>query len=119
MSWTETKKINSNMFKPLDDLITEKTNISVQHITFSFDGNSITKDATIDEVDMSKSVIIPTTTGTPVYNITGGYRFGTLSYYFTSSTNVRCECNVPATFSASAMVITFGATVEGGINKCH
>ena len=62
---------------------------------------------------MSKSIIIPTTTGTPVRIITGGYLFGTLSYYFTSSTNVKCECNVLSTFSASAMVITFGATVEG------
>lgn len=101
------------MSKPLDRLITEKTNILVQHITFSSDGGTLIQDATIDEVDMSKSVIIPTTTGTPVYHITGGYRFGTLSYYFTSSTSVRCECSVPAAFSASAMVITFGGTVEG------
>lgn len=59
MSWAETKKINSDMSKPLDVLIEEKNNVKIQTVSFNLTANvsAITVTANIDEIDISKSII--------------------------------------------------------------
>lgn len=113
MSWAEVKKINSDMTKPLDELIIEKTNVKIQTITFSFSSsvvapNTITQ--TISQVDTSKSIIVP------ISYINEPY-VSSLSYAFTSSTEIKATRTITegysvTNFNATVLVITFGGDVS-------
>lgn len=50
-------------FKPLNKIVEDCTNIKVQTVTFSFSNSDAptgtTKTVTIDEIDVSKSIIVP------------------------------------------------------------
>lgn len=113
MSWAEVKKINSDMSKPLDALIIEKTNVKIQTITFSFTSSGIAPDTitqTISQVDTSKSIIVP------ISYINEPY-VSSLSYAFTSSTEIKAtrtiaEGQLPTKFNTTILVITFGGDVS-------
>lgn len=117
MSWAETVKINSNMAKSLDTLITEQCAVKMQTVSFSHINPTFAGDVyeieSIDAVDVTKSIIIPTTTGSPARVMSGGsLKMATLSYEFQGNNAVKCTCSEPYTsFTASAVVITFGGNV--------
>lgn len=117
MSWAETKKINSNMAKPLDTLISEQCAVKMQTVSFSHINPQYPSETyetkSIDAVDVTKSIIIPTTTGTPARVLSGGnLRLATLSYEFVGNNSIKCTCSEPYTsFTASVVVITFGGNV--------
>lgn len=113
MSWAETKKINSDMAKPLDTLIIEKTNVKIQTVTFSFSSSLVAPDTitqTISQVDTNKSIIVP------ISYINEPY-VSSLSYAFTSSTEIRAtrttkEGYSSTNFNTTVLVITFGGDVS-------
>ena len=115
MSWAEVHKINSNIKKPLDDLIAEKTNVKMQTIYFAFKagGSSVSAPNTVNvgivEVDIQKSIIVPIS-----YVNTASIK--SLSYNFVDSTTVSCTRSqvsgyAQTDFTVSAIVITFGGNV--------
>lgn len=110
MSWAEVKKINSDMAMPLDKLITDKTNIKIQMVTFTFTTSSSTDNQTktIDAVDTSKSIIIPVS----YVNVSS---VSSLSFGFSTNAVVFCNRTVSVgrdPFDYTLAVITFGATVN-------
>ncbi len=113
MSWAETIKINSDMSKPLDTLIIEKTNVKIQTITFNFLSGLVAPDTitkTISQTDTSKSIIVP------ISYINEPY-ISSLSYAFTSSTEINATRTVTdgqmkTAFNTTVLVITFGGDVS-------
>lgn len=113
MSWAETKKINSDMAKPLDTLIIEKTNVKIQTVTFSFSSGVVapsTITQTISQVDTNKSIIVP------ISYINEPY-VSSLSYAFTSSTEIKATRTITeghslTKFNTTVLVITFGGDVS-------
>lgn len=113
MSWAETIKINSDMAKPLDTLIIEKTNVKIQTVTFNFSSglvapNTITQ--TISQVDTNKSIIVS------ISYINEPY-VSSLSYAFTSSTEIKAtrtvaDSQMKTAFNTTVLVITFGGDVS-------
>ena len=115
MSWAEVHKINSNIKKPLDDLIAEKTNVKMQTVNFAFKaGTSFaaapnTVNVGIDGVDIEKSIIVPIS----YVNTTS---IKSLSYNFVDSTTISCtraqvSDYAQSDFTVTAIVITFGGNV--------
>ena len=118
MSWAETKKINSDMTKPLDKLITEKTNIKIQTVnieipsfTSSYSDESVSKTVEIDEIDTSKSIIYPLYLA-PTHS---GYDIVSVSYEL-SSNSIKLTVGydlangiMVSGFTHTVQIITFGS----------
>ena len=111
MSWAETKKINSDMAKPLDALINEKNNVKIQMVSFDLTMNksAITVTANIDEIDISKSIIyissfinMPNTAAISV-------GFNSSTQAFVKRTPLSDRLGEAGTISAT--IITFGGDV--------
>lgn len=113
MSWAETIKINSDMSKPLDTLIIEKTNVKIQTVTFNFSSGLVAPDTitkTISQTDISKSIIVP------ISYINEPY-VSSLSYAFTSPTEIKAMRTITdgqnkTSFNTTVLVITFGGDVS-------
>ena len=122
MSWAEVKKINGNMAKSLDELITEKTNVKIQTVTVyvpsesgaKHDTATSTGTTTIETIDASKSLIVPIS---PVISDAGNIPRITGVTYNLTNTSV----SVSATYytagsyggnSFTVAVITFGGNVS-------
>lgn len=101
MSWGEVFKINEN--------VNNKTAIKVQNILMTTTGTVSTFTATISSVDTSKSIIIPTTIGSPV---AGNQLPATASFTFDNSTTVRCTMNTSVhNPSFSVAIVEYGNIV--------
>lgn len=123
MSWAEVKKINSDMAKPLDTLISEKTDIKIQTVTVNIPSIKITAftqsntgTATISQVDVEKSILIPIS---PVFPDVGAYTITDMSYSL-NDTSVSITAHFSGslddytpTLNYTVAVLTFGATVNG------
>lgn len=105
--------VNSSLgtpdFKPLDQIIESKTKIKTQHITISipvasYPSNYASSTATIDEVDIEKSIIIPTG------YIPSQEGLWSISYTFANSTTVALTVrgNGNAGGSMSLTILTIG-----------
>lgn len=124
MSWAEVKKINSDMTKPLDTLISEKTDIKIQTVTVTIPSitytalrTSSTGTATLSQVDIEKSILIPIS---PVLSDGGnGYTITALAYNLSdTSVSITVTFSGPTDSNTSPLqytvaVLTFGATVNG------
>lgn len=124
MSWAEVKKINSDMTKPLDKLIIEKTDIKVQTVTVNIPSitygalrTSSTGTATISQVDVEKSILIPIS---PTFSDVGsGFTATGLTYSLNdTSVSITVTFSGPTDSNTSPLqytvaVLTFGATVNG------
>lgn len=124
MSWAEVKKINSDMTKPLDTLISEKTDIKIQTVTVTIPSitytalrTSSTGTATLSQVDIEKSILIPIS---PVFSDEGsGYTITALAYNLSdTSVSITVTFSGPTDSNTSPLqytvaVLTFGATVNG------
>ena len=123
MSWSEVKKINSDVTKPLDVLIMEKTNVKIQTVTIKVPGTtsksptSSTGTATIETIDVSKSLTVPISTF--ILTDTSSSPYVTGISYDLSSTSVSATisfCNPGSVtgkgISLTVAVITFGGNVS-------
>ncbi len=95
-------------FLPLDQIMTQLTNVQIQTVMFEMrvGANGGYEDIIIDEIDISKSIIIPIS----YFNLE---KLTNVSYSFQNSTTVRCAAKASAVteFNASIIIITFGGNV--------
>ena len=97
-------------FKPLNKIVEDCTDIKVQTVTFSFSNKDeptgTTKTVTIDEIDVSKSIIVPISwlRLTATTSLAFGFNSGTSIYCTRNGTNYEA-------FDFTVQVITFGANV--------
>ncbi len=124
MSWAEVKKINGNMAKSLDELITEKTNVKIQMVTVYvptislsskiYTGTS-TGTSAIETVDVSKSLVVPIS---PVLQGMNSSQYITGVTYSLTSTSVSVNASYYSALSScggdsfTVAVITFGGNVS-------
>lgn len=100
-------------FKPLNKIVEDCTNIKVQMVTFSFSNSDaptgVTKTIAIDEVDVSKSIIVP-------ISWLGLENTKSLAFGFNDGSSIYCRrtgINYEA-FDFTVQVITYGANVVKG-----
>lgn len=105
--------VNSDINKTLDVLITEKTNIKIQTKTLYFSNSgasayNVTEN--IDEVDISKTIIIPVSYVNDANTVS-------ISVNFINSSQIRAtrtgpRDGIPGAINYTVLVITFGANVN-------
>lgn len=105
--------VNSDINKTLDVLITEKTNIKIQTKTLYFSdrgSNAYNVTENIDEVDVSKSIIVP-------ISYVNDNTTSSISVNFINNNQIQAQRTnatglAPNPVNYTVLIITFGANVN-------